>query len=214
MTSNAIFDIPPIEEEFVLKQLKDLDTKKAVGMDGLSSKLLKLAAPAIASSVTKVINLSIKVGKFPTLWKLARVCPIFKKGKRNAAPNYRPISILSVLSKIIERHVHTHLYNFLNVHNLLHLALSSFRKFHSCETALIKIVSKWTTNMNNGDLTGLVLLDLRKVFDLVDHDLLLKKVSMYRVSEQSPIWFRSYLTDRQQVVKYKQSVSDPQHVMS
>ncbi len=131
-------------------------------MDGLSSKLLKLAAPAVASSVTKVINLSIKASKFPTLWKLASVCPIFKMGKHEEALNNRPISILYILSTIIERHVHNHLYNFLNVLNLL----------------------------------------------------LLKKVSMYRVSEESLIWFRSYLTDRQQVAKYKQSVSAPQHVMS
>ncbi len=131
-------------------------------MDGLSSKLLKLAAPAIASCVTKLINLSIKASKFPTLSKLARVCPIFKKGKHDEALNYRTISILCVLPKIIEKHVHSHLFNFLNVHNLLHLAQSGFRKFHSCETALIKMVSTWTTNMNIEDLTGLVFLDLEK----------------------------------------------------
>ncbi len=68
--------------------------------------------------------------------------------------------------------------------------------------------------MNNGDVTSLLLLDLQKAFGLVDHELLLMKLSMYRVSEQSLIWFRSYLTNRQQVVKYKQSMSEPQHVMS
>ncbi len=91
MTSDAIFDIPSIEKEFFLKQLKDLDPKKAVGMDGVSSKLLKLAAPAITSSVTKVINLSIKASKFPTLWKLARVWPIFKRSKHGEDLSYRPI---------------------------------------------------------------------------------------------------------------------------
>ncbi len=76
------------------------------------------------------------------------------------------------------------------------------------------MISKWITYMNNGDVTSLLLLDLQKAFGLVDHELLLMKLSMYRVSEQSLIWFRSYLTNRQQVVKYKQSMSEPQHVMS
>ncbi len=75
-SSDAKFDIHPIEEEFVLKQLKDLNPKTTARLDDLSSKLLKLAAPAIASSVHKVINLNIKASMFPTLWKLARVCPI------------------------------------------------------------------------------------------------------------------------------------------
>lgn len=210
----VVFDIPPITHDFVLKQLTDLDPKKAVGMDGLSSKILKIAAPVIASSVTKIINLSLTIGKFPTLWKLARVCPIFKSGKTTETNNYRPISILCTLSKIIERHVHQHLYNYLTVHNMLHLAQSGFRKFHSCETALAKMVSQWASNMNQGNLTGLVLLDLRKAFDMVDHEVLLRKLSLYRMSNVSLQWFRSYLTDRQQIVRFKQSVSDPLPVLS
>ncbi len=142
------------------------------------------------------------------------MCPIFKSGNREETANYRPISILCVLSKILERHVHNHLYNFLAVHKLLHLAQSGFRKFHSCETALAKIVSKCASNINKGDLTGIRFLDLHKVFDLDDHNFLLHKVSMYRISDKSLNWFKSYLTDTQQVVKFKQSVSDPLQVVS
>ncbi len=144
----------------------------------------------------------------------SRVCLIFKSGNREETAIYRPITILCVLSKILERHVHNHLYNFLTVHKLPHLAQSGFQNFHLCETALAKMVSKWASNINKGDLTGIVLLDLRKAFDLVDHNLLLHKLSMYRISDRSLKWFKSYLTDRQQVVKFKQSVSDPQRVVS
>ncbi len=88
--------------------------QKAVGTDGVvSSKILKVAAPSIISVVTKFINLSIASNCFPMLWKLARVCPIFKSGKYDERTNYRPISILSVLSKILEKHVHNNLYTFL-----------------------------------------------------------------------------------------------------
>ncbi len=118
------FDIPPISYDFVLNELSSLDSKKAIGADGLSSRLLKLTAKPIATPVTMIMNLSISCSKFPTAWKLAKICPIFKRGKRDNRSNYRPISILSVLSKILEKHVHIHLYQFLTIYNLLHLAQS------------------------------------------------------------------------------------------
>ncbi len=102
VSPNALFDIPLVQEDFVLKELNSLDPKKAVGIDSLSSKLLKMAAPAIASRVTKVMSLSITSGKFTSIWKIARVCPIFKNGNREETANYRPISILCVLSKILK----------------------------------------------------------------------------------------------------------------
>ncbi len=190
VSPNALFDIPLVPEDFVLKELNSLDPKKAVGIDILSSKF---AAPAIASSVTNVINLSNTSGKFPSIWKIARVCLIFKSGNHEETANYRSISILCVLSKIHERHIDNHLYHFLTDHKLLHLAQSGVRKFHSCETALAKMVSKWASNINKGDLTGIVLLDLYKAFDLVDHNLLLHKLSIYRISDRSLKRFKTYL---------------------
>ncbi len=134
-----------------------------------------MIAPAIATAIVKVINLNIGSSQFPSPWKMARVCPIFKTDEKS---NYRPISILCVLSKLLEKHVHNHLYSYLMKYNLIHLAQSGFRKFHSCETTFAKIVSQWSTNMNKGDLTGLILLDLCKAFDMVHHDLLLRKLKV------------------------------------
>ncbi len=83
-------------------------------------------------------------------------------------------------------------------YNLTHLAQSGFRKFHCCETALAKMVTQWSTNVNKGDLTGLILPDLHKAFDMVNHDLLLRKLKQYRASDNALCWFTSNLTDRKQ----------------
>ncbi len=112
---------------------------------------------------------------------MAKICQIFKSGKRDNRSNYRPISILSVLSKILEKHVHIHLYQLLTTYNLLHLAQSGFRKLHSCETALAKLASKFASNINKGEITGIILLDLCKAFDMVDHKRLLKQLSLYKL---------------------------------
>ncbi len=139
------------------------------------------------------------------LWKLARVCPVFKSGKYDKRTNYRPISILCVLSKILEKkHVHNNLYAFLTQHNLI----------HSFETALAKLASQWAANIDRGDLTELVLLDLCKVFDMVNHDILLQKLTIYRLSDSVIQWFKSYLSDRSQMVQYQQTMSEPMRVTS
>ncbi len=99
-------------------------------------------------------------------------------------------------------------------YNLIHLAQSGLRKFHSSETALAKMVSQWSTNMIKGDLTGLILLDLHKAFDMVNHDLLLRKLKQYRVSVNALCWFTSYLTDRKQYVQVNQNKSELETITS
>ena len=152
--------------------------------------------------MTAILNLSIRASTFPTMWQLARLYPIIKCARRDDKANYRPISIICVLSKILEKHVHCHLYHFLRKHKLTHYAQSAFRKLHSCETALAKMASQWADNMNNGDITGLVFIDLTKAFDMVNQELLMQKLAMYKFSEQTLKWFK-YLTERQQNVKFK-----------
>ena len=181
-------------------------------MDGLSARLLKAAAPAISPSLTNIINQSLSTGVFPEKWKTARVAPLHKAGDKSDKGNYRPISILCVVSKIIERHVHESLYKYFTENGLLYIAQSGFRAFHSCETALIKLVDKWTENIENGLLNGIVFLDLRKAFDLVDTNILLQKLELYGCDENSMLWFKSYLQGRQQCVQYKGQFSAKQSV--
>ena len=117
------FDIPPIREEFVARFLSNLDVKKAIGLDNVSARILKLCSPFIAHVITYICNLSIKSNTFPDAWKTAKIKPLLKKGSTLNLNNYRPISILPTLSKVLEKHVAIHLYEYLNGHELLSACL-------------------------------------------------------------------------------------------
>jgi len=155
-----------------------------------------------------VLNCSINSGIFPHQWKLAKVSPLYKKGPKDCIENYRPISVLCTLSKILERHVHDHLYNYLIAENLLHPSQSGFRPHHSCETALSHMTDAWINALDKGNMVGTLLVDLRKAFDSVHHGMLLEKLSIYGCSEQSMKWFQSYLTERFQCVSLKNTYSE------
>ena len=195
-----MFKIDEIDENTVLLMLEKLDTTKAAGIDSLGPRLLKLAAPIIYKPLTVLINKSINTGKFPDELKLAKVTPIFKKGDKSNPENYRPISILPTLSKIFERHVASQIHEFLLSRHLLYKEQSGFRKFHSCQTALTKLTDSWLKEMDNGNITGVTLLDFRKAFDLVNHDILLEKLHLYNFDQQAITWVKSYLHNRLQCV--------------
>ena len=147
-------------------------------------------------------------GNFPTLWKLAKITPIHKKGPTENKGNYRPISVLCALSKILERHVHDSLYTYLMSHNMLHDGQSGFCAKHSCETALNHMVHTWASAIDKGLVNGVVLLNLRKAFNLVNRTILLDKLSIYGCSQQSMQWFSSYLSERKQFVLFKGEQSE------
>ena len=111
--------------------IQAIPTGKATGTDGLSIKLLKIAAPAIIESLTKLINICIARGVFPTVWKEAKVTPLHKNGVKCDKNNYRPISVLPVISKVLERHLHNAIHTFLKNNNLLYRFQSGFRRQHS-----------------------------------------------------------------------------------
>ena len=130
----------------------------------------------------------------PSGFKKARVKPLYKKGSRLDVGNYRPVSILPVMSKILERIVNDQLNCYLKKRNLLYDFQSGFRQGFSTETCLVNLSDSIKTQTVNGNFTGMVLIDLQKAFDCVDHSILLKKLSTMGVS--STDWFRSYLGDR------------------
>ena len=212
--NNARFSIPPLTTEFVLKQLKSMPSSKATGLDGLSINILKLTAPATIASITKICNMSIETGQFPDKWKEAKVTPLFKGGERDECSNYRPISVLPILSKIIEKHVFVHLYEFLQKHELLVNSQFGFRKKQSCQTALLSLTEKIYQALHEGKYVGMVQLDLSKAFDLVNHSLLLQKLKLYRCDDSSLKWFSSYLSGRMQRVSVKNVLSEPQPITS
>ena len=203
-----MFTIPEVSKESVEKFLKHIDVSKATGCDNIGPRLLKIAAPYIAESVTYICNQSIKTSQFPEKWKKAKVTPLHKGGPKDDLNNYRPISILPVMSKFLEKHIHDSLMTYLVKFNLLHKNQSGFRPSHSCETALIGMISKWLESINKGSLIGTVMIDFKKAFDLVDHNVLLKKLKHYKLSHEALTWFASYLGKRKQKVSLNNVFSE------
>ena len=192
---SAAFSIPPIAEADVVGYLLKIDSNKSTGVDGISSRMLKLAASIIAPSITKLINLSFSLNVFPSCWKTVKVTPIFKSADPIEVINYRPISVLPILCEIAERHVHNALYSFLCENDLIYIRQSGFRSKHSTETALIKIIDDLIFNLDNDRVSGMVLVDYLKAFDMIDHTLLLKKLEVYGLNRDSLQWFTSYLKE-------------------
>ena len=206
---NVIFELPAIEENFVFKYLSTLDTSKATGLDGIGPRLLTISSRIITKSITYIVNKCISNGIFPSLWKQAKVNPLFKGGDKDDVNNYRPISILPTLSKLNEKFMQTHLMHYLNTFDVLHKFQSAFRSGHSTETALMLMTERWLKAINDGNIVGTIMVDFRKAFDLVDHDLLLHKLSLYKCGTNFIRLMTSYLKSRSQVVSLhgKQSSS-------
>ena len=161
----------------VRKALKQLKSKKATGVDGIPSSLLKDGADALASPVPVNFNLlTIQQNVIPAEWKKAKVTPLHKSGTKDEPRNYRPIFVLQVLSKVLERLIHKQLASYFDDHNLHCKSQSGFRRMHSTETAVTYFADEILMNMDKGLVTGSVFIDLAKVFDTVDHDILLSKL--------------------------------------
>ena len=144
-------------------------------MDKLAGKFLKDGASILVNPITQICNLSIKLSVFPQKCKTAKLTPIFKKGSKTEAENYRPISLLPLVSKIIERIIHNQVENFLNSHNIIYKYQSGFRVGHSTGSCLSFLSNKIRKGFEEGKLTGMILIDLQKAFDTIDHEILLLK---------------------------------------
>ena len=206
------FSIPPVTINGLFNEMIKLDINKSTGSDNIGPKILKLSAPFITSSLTYIFNRIIDTSTFPCVLKNARVTPVFKAGEKFMATNYRPISVLPVLSKLLEKHVSKHLYDYLKRLDLLHPAQSGFRQEHSCQTALINIIDKWIQDMNDGNINLAVLLDFKKAFDVVDHDILCKKLEIYGFDNTAVSFLKSYLNERTQQVQIGNAHSEKLYI--
>ena len=148
-------------------------------------------------------------GVFPTPWKLPYVSPFFKGGDRDDVANYRPVSILPILSKILEKVVANQLMDYIESNNLLSESQHGFRPHLSTETALLKVTEKIYYNMDNKKISLLMLLDLSKAFDSISHDILIDKLKMMNIDS---FWFHSYISDRKQSVRIENVISTSKEI--
>ena len=206
------FSIPHIKLNDVIRFLTEIDIKKATGLDDISPIFLQIGSKKLAFNICKIINLCIDQCIYPDIWKLAKVLLLYKGGAMSDLNNYRPISILSCLSKIFERHVHVIFYKFLTSHRLLCDAQSGFRTGNSCQTGLTRLLNKCITEIDKGNIVGLLTVDLRKAFDLLNINILLKKLQLYGCSKESVMCFSCYLKARRQIVNANGLFSEPKKI--
>ena len=182
-----------IQTRYISDLLKDCDTNKAVGIHDLSSRFLKDGADILTIPITQLCNLSIKFSHFPKDCKVAKLKPLYKNGTKPDPKNFKLISLLPIVSKIIEKVIHD---QFLTENSILYRHQSGFRKNHSTGTSLAYLMDKIPTGFDPGLLTAGILIDLQKAFDSPNHDILLRKMSALRFSDRSINWFQSYLSNR------------------
>ena len=202
------FKFLQIEVSEVERLLRSLPDSKTAGLDNLDGKVLRLTAGIIASPICHIINRSLEVGLCPKRWKEAKVIPLPKDTKAVFNErNSRPISILSVLSKIMERLVYLQIQAYFTSNNLLTNFQHAYRAGHSTSTALIQMTDDWLKAIDNSMLVGAVLLDFSAAFDVLDHLLLVEKLKCYGFNSSALKWIMSYLSSRSQKVYLNGSLS-------
>ena len=208
--NDSNFEFSRISETDILKICDLLKPKVSTGADFISTKLLKQISPIIITPLHYLINLSLETGYVPREFKIAKVVPVYKDGDKHDYNNYRPISLLSSFSKLMEKVVARQIVGFLNYHNLLYKHQYGFRANHNCSQPVLHFTDKIYNALNQkpSAATLAIFIDLKKAFDTVDHEILLQKMDHYGIRDISNTWFQNYLTDREQFVYIKGVESD------
>ena len=208
------FNFATVSENAILNILKNTNVFKAAGLDNLPGRFLKDGAEVLAKPITYLCNFSITSGTFPGSCKITQLKPICKKDSLTEASNYRPITLLPLISKVIKKVIHDQTSAFFNSRNLLCNYQSGFRKNHSTDYCLFFLNDKILKGFIQGLMTGMILIDLQKAFDTIDHNILLQKLYAIGFSKHSINWFRSYLINRTFLVELRNAFSQPACVSS
>ena len=204
----SIFKFEECSKHDVWATIKRIKAKGSAGTDEISNVILKGIADDILEPLTYVINLSLKQGKIPKELKVAKIIPLFKKGDKHQTTNYRPISLLNVISKVLEKIVARQLTEYLETNNLLHNKQFGFRKMHNTTQPVLHMVKKVQENKQNKKHSIAIFCDLKKAFDTVDHNILLTKLEHYGVKDNEKNWFKDYLSNRKQIVQINDVTSN------
>ena len=191
-------ELKEASDEEVYKIIMSLNGNKSCGDDGIRPSHLKHCVSSLKDPITHVMNTSLRTSIVPQKLKIAKVMPVYKKDEKTDPGNYRPISLLSILDKILEKLVCKRLVDFLEEHKIFYKYQFGFRAKHSTVQAVTEIVDNIIEEMKNGRLVAGIYMDLSKAFDTVDHEILLHKCEHNGIRGQALQWLKSYLSNRQQ----------------
>ena len=203
-----------IQLDEVLKTLKELDTSKSPGSDGIHPAMVKPIADIIVGPVRNLFELSIQGGKLPKDWKTATVVAIHKGGKTSDLKNYRPVSLTSILCKCLEKIVKTHIAQYLRSNSLLSRKQHGFTKGRSCLTNMLCFLNEATARLDEGKRVEVCYLDFSKAFDSVNHRLLLAKLEQKGITGRLLNWIKDFLTGRSFYVRIGEKSSEIAHAIS
>ena len=176
--------------------MKDLNPPNAAGIDNLSGKFLIDSANILARPISQLCNLSIKHNSVRRSCKIAKVKPLLKKGSKTDPQNYRPISVLPILTKNIARFIHDQTQESLSKNKILYRFQSGFPKNYSTNSCLGHLTDKITIGFEKGIFAGMILINLQKAFDTIDHQILIRKMKYLDISKNVIAWFKSYPSER------------------
>ena len=202
------------ETRTMIKIIKKLKLSCSPGPDGITAGFLKNIVAQIADPLCKLYNVSLSSGFIPKDWKIAHVIPIYKKGDAQLPSNYRPVSLTSLLCKVLERVVRKQLISYLFDNGIIPKSQHGFLSKKSTVSNLLECLDKWTENFDKGIQTDIIYLDYSKCFDSVVHSKLLFKLQKYGFIENAYKWIKSFLIDRVQYVKVGSCLSQAQEVLS
>jgi len=203
----------PTNRAEIINIVSSFRDNKSPGHDNIGPKLLKLILNFIIDPLVHIYNLSFATGCVPLHLKIAKVIPVFKKGDKTNPSNYRPISLLSIFDKILEKLMYKRLYSFLNKNSILYQYQFGFRRHHSTSLALLELTDSLYSHLDTHDMVIGMYFDLQKAFDTVDHNILLRKLYNYGIRGIVHDWFRNYLSNRKQFVSIANSESSIQNVV-
>jgi hypothetical protein len=203
-----------ISEDSVLKKLTKLKPTKSPGPDGFHPKLFNELKEVLTVPLCKIFRLSLKEKNIPQAWKNANITAIYKKGSKTQAGNYRPVSLTSIVCKLLESIIKDRIMEHMVDNNLFTPYQSGFMSGKSCVTQLLQVLDHWSDMLDQGENIDIVYLDFQKAFDTVPHKRLLNKMKSYRISDKLLDWVGSFLEGRKQRVVIGSNFSDWKSVVS
>jgi hypothetical protein len=216
---NYELELPLISNEMIFEQvdiqkikniIDNIETKS--GVDNINKKVILDSFEIVGDLLVEVINTSLRTGEFPEEWKISTIVPVQKINNTTKCTEFRPINMLPIYEKVLECVVKEQLMNFIETNGILINEQSGFRKHHSCETALNLVLNNWKEHIEKKKVILAVFLDLKRAFETIDRNILLRKLESYGIRGLVLKWFESFLTNRLQRTKFGDSYSETSHI--